>query len=521
MGAFRREDWDKHDYLYTKELIRDLENGEQIAVDQTAANKLKRFKLGETINKEDFVPQELNKIIKAFNEEKYDTVSYDDFNSAFKHKDKVPTIFIKLSKLPYSQGRKGNTTVQQENGFAIWLDYLVNNNKTAGERFDRSQYKPSDKLRLSEDSNKQAAMIDDAINFMADDKTWDDANKKCALKLLQYCKSLNVNLDKYYIHRGTDLFKKIKKVGATLAVLNADKWNPADVMLIKNEQSVASKLDQFAKDKNIAEYNRFIGSNDDVIGISLKKGDTGALHGSFAVNQLTEFLGQHGKSAIDWKDFKSTVITTRTDDWGIFQCLKTLHDISDVIKPEDRDEKLHRAIIYINPGKLGSNTPTIKQLVDRLTAVISPNGDKQNTDVGLNAIKKNIDKQSFIRSFPAALKFLTHAYQNKERLEEAIETAYCIAGSMHEKCCPHLKVTSDSIKQINKDAVTSVQLNKIVVPLDGSIHILFDLMVVHQDGHESPIKLQLRSKGSAPQFIIIKEQIKTDTLKPLKQYKLQ
>ena len=92
---------------------------------------------------------------------------------------------------------------------------------------------------------------------------------------------------------------------------------------------------------------------------------------------------------------------------------------------------------------------------------------------------------------------------------------------MHEKCCPHLKVTSDSINQINKDAVTSVHLNKIVVPLDGSIHILFDLMVVHQDGHESPIKLQLRSKGSAPQFIIIKEQIKTDTLKPLKQYKLQ
>ena len=372
-------------------------------------------------------------------------------------------------------------------------------------------------------------MIDDAINFMTNDKTWNKANKDCAQKLIQYCGSSNIKLNEYYIHRGTDLFKNIKKVGATLAKLNADKWNPADVMLIKNEQLVASKLDQFAKDKNIAEYNRFIGSNDDVIGISLKKGDTDALHGSFAVNQLTEFLGQHGKNAIDWKDFKSTVITTRADDWGIFQCLKTLHDTSDVIKPEDRDKKLpkdqdeksHRAIIYINPGKIGSDMPTIKQLVDHLVAAISPKNDKQNTDINLNAIKKNIDKQSFIRSFPAALKFLTHAYQNKERLEEAIETAYCIAGSMHEKCCPHLKVTSDSIKQINKDAVTSVQLNKIVVPLDGSIHILFDLKVVHQGGHESPIKLQLRSKGSAPQFIIIKEQIKTDTLKPLKQYKLQ
>lgn len=454
MTHFSNQDYDKHDYLYLNKVIDDLIAGRKVKIFKDYVTKI-----GDSIDKSDFDIDQLNAIAA---DTKQSTV--EQFNKAFNRDDK--SIFTKIDKSPYS-GRNGQAvggakTVLQEVGFAVCFDAIANGKDNI------EDYKINDNVVA-----KNQHEIEQAIEFLKQDKSWLNANLEGAKALVEYLRENNINPQNYEIHRGSPLFDQIKKVGSKLTEMTADKWNPADVLLIK--KGVTVNPTGF---KNYIDYNQYIGANKDVIGVSLKKGDHEALHGAFALGQLVKLLklGSEG-----FKEFNN-----------VDECKPALIDYLNQLQHSVIADDVY---IYTNKADSGK---TITELVNQM----KPNSS------------------AFSKSFPPALQFLISVRNNREKMIDAVTAAYLVANSTHSTSCPFIKVSGSSVKQINSQNADTVKVNRILIPLTGDIHVLFDVTVTSIDETKTNIKLQLRSKGSAPQFIILKEDISTKIGTKIAQFKL-
>ena len=450
MTHFKNIDFAKHDHQYSRSLINDLLANKPVKIFQTYADKI-----GDSISLSDFDEQKLIALTDNLSH-----ATQDQFNDAYNGPDK--SIFTKIDKAPYS-GMDGNKkTALQEIGFAVCLDMLISHRQSSSNQYDTDNIITDDKQS-----------INDAIDFMRRNKEWLASNTDGAKALAAYLRNSDIDLTKYQIHRGSKLFNSIKAVGSKLSGLTADKWNPADIFLIKKGSNVEPS--QF---KNIIDYNQYIGANDQVIGVSLKKGETTALHGSFALRSLLNMVG---------------VKVNHTKCQTIDQCKKLINDHLVSLQHSTIEKYIY---LVTNPG---DSTKTIAQLVDQL----HPKSD------------------TFIDSFPPGLEFLSAVRNNEAKMIDALTAAYQVASSSHANSAPHIKVARNSVKTINPHNADVITINRIIIPLTGDIHILFDLTVTSESGSQQKIKMQLRSKqqGNAPQFIIHHAEIPANKGKLISQFK--
>lgn len=263
-GSFKGGDWigvHIKDYHYPKQVIHDLLTGKSVKLEGD----------GE-ITLEDFDKAKLEALASKL-ERNPELTTYLDFNDTYVG-DKIPkkkNIFLAIDKIPYS---KGTSNSLGENAESL-VCYLFNNGSTdetvekftqkSGIKFD-DVYIKSCKAIVQllhshwKNSDYQAVHVDG--------KDYDsDIN--------QYSKYISM------IFKSKALGKKV--LGFSIDDLYSgkkDKWNPADIILIKNDTVNDSwlKLQEVAKDGAAGVFGEPLNTvlstlcnSEDVIPVSLKK----------------------------------------------------------------------------------------------------------------------------------------------------------------------------------------------------------------------------------------------------------
>ena len=406
MANFTYDDLSKHNFKYIREVLQDIKSGTKIKVDG------KMVLLPDNID-----IKEIEKLIKAGKEQPLDKYIRSQNTLLWTKVDKS-----KYSKIKSTGG--SDKTSLQEVGFLLALDSLVNSKKT----LDLATYLPSKKL-------KTKASYKDVVNFLAENDDWYKASIDGAEKVAGNFKQLT----SYEFHHDTTEFNKIRKLGKKLSGLsNEDKWNPADVYLIKRLNLPTD---------NIIEYNEYIFSDGDVIGISLKKSEKEALHGAVALNVISEMF----------KGPKYSAKFTELDD-------KCQANITKNVKALKKSKI--PVFIHADDARLSHTIPAIKP-----------------------------ESKNYFKSVPVALEFLA---DNTDKIEEIAKAAILSAMSISPLSCAHWKLQGGDLS-IMPSGQQLVEIIRLRIKLNGDTDTLIDFKF-----NKKQMKLQLRSKGSLPQFIIVK-----------------
>lgn len=322
-------------------------------------------------------------------------------------------------------GSGDDKTTLQEVGYLVLLDMLLSNQK------DISTYKPTTRLIVK-------ANIENVINFLETNKDWYDSSLSGAKKTISEFGASN--LKKYNFHHDDDLFNKIRTLGLKISGLsNKDKWNPADVYLIKKWKPDTT---------NIITFNNYIEKSGDVIGISLKKSPKEALHGAVALNVIAAEFG-FNKFSAKYKEINDLFV---------------------------KDMKR-----YITKLK---NHP--------LKNIMYVTIENKNLTESLKNLKP--ESKNYFKSLPPAIEFLS---ETNENLIDVLKFSIMTAMSISPKSCGHWKLEGGSLSYQPTDF--EIEILKIRLKLNGNTDTIFDFKF-----NGKQMKLQLRSKGSLPQFIIIK-----------------
>lgn len=353
---------------------------------------------------------------------------------------------------------ENHKTNLQESGVAIILDMMIQSGSDSD--VDLRNYTPSDKLKI-------APSVDAVIEFLEGNDSWMVNCTESARAIATHLGETH-NLSNYEIHQGTPLVKAIKALGAKLAGMGSrvsgDKWNPSDIFLIREYNPTPEDT------KDVVSFNNYIhshASNAPVIGISLKKDES--LHGSFSLNNAIKGLGANitiaipnreiGDESIDYIGglVKKVVSKHRSDSRFFFQS---------ALKSD-----------YTKLAGIVSSMPT--RLVDILA--------------NLKAIGQGLG-QNYIISITPSLQFLAGV----DDIDAAISYAALVAMSIDPRSCPHYKVQGANLEEMGTHM--EIVLTAVRIKLNGDNDVIFDITA-----NGVPLKLQLRSKGSLPQFIIIKK----------------
>ena len=173
-------------------------------------------------------------------------------------------------------------TAWQESGVLLYLD---NDLKPL------ENYKPTARLHVGKDERESNTIVEETLAFL--ERNVNNWNDICLNTARQIAKKVP-NYQQYEFHRGSVLFNTIKNKGLKLTGLkrvSSDKWNPSDIFLIKKGVDVLSKIKQM---ENVVQINQYLAEFDEVIGVSLKKGDTDAAHGAISLDNVVamQSLGQ-------------------------------------------------------------------------------------------------------------------------------------------------------------------------------------------------------------------------------------
>jgi len=218
---------------------------------------------------------------------------------------------------------------------------------------------------------------------------------------------------------------------------------------------------------DISAYNKYIGSNNDVIGISLKKSSSESLHGSFALFNLVK-------------------------EYNIKLSF-----------PRKKFDRYSREIMYRYFEKIQRclNFPCLVYEYKE----------------GLSAMKQiqqfKPKSENFTKSILPSFEFLSIVAENNLNLDSMIEFALLTAMCISPNSCSHYKIEGSKISNVSNDNKPKIEIERVRIKINGETDTIFDVKI---NGNES--KLQLRSKGSLPQFIYIKtrDNIKGTILKNVK-----
>lgn len=443
-GAFKAEDWSKHDFKYSKAVIDDLLAGKVLALGNSS----------QTISIDDFDREQLIKIRTNI-----DSTSRDDFNKAYR--GSLSTIWSKIEKKSYSGSRVNEDVTGSELAVLVYIDAITSNQNID----DIANYKPTKRMQCD------PKLINNVVDLITRDKSWQHSCLNTAKAIISKIPQAKT----YQLHYRDKVYNTIRETGARLGGFNGrlDRWNPADVMLIKKG---AFPIDaQYTG--NIVDYNNYIGKCEDVIGISLKKSDKSAMHGSVSLGTMLGELKQLNVAVKKYKDVKSTFPV-------VHKQLKKLQtsNIAD--------------LIYCT----GVNSEVYKHIV----------ADDDNEDVKL----KN---GTFVNSVPNVLEFLIASGSNKDVFADICNMCYLWAASRAPKSCNYYKASENGCSLIDIHTAVDFKVNKVVIPLDGSSRVTFDITV---DGNRWSMVARAKQERGFPQFIIEHGQLKTTKLQAIKNVQL-
>lgn len=293
--------------------------------------------------------------------------------------------------------------------------------------------------------------LDSVKIFLFENPDWDKACKDAAKCILNEI-ILKQNLRNYEFHHKTDIFNDLKKQGKQLTKLAEDKWNPGDFFLVKPTYKIKSY-------KTYQELNKEINAFDNIIPISLKKSAKEALGGSYALNNLSGNYGLPNFKSIKYKSFD--------DNFFKFfkECMVELkkHKNSDIIRVRTNNSNL--AAIY---GEIASNAKAA----------------------------------NFFEGFPPSLAFIA---MSSKYFNDIMFEVVCNCLSRSPLSSNFYKVSGNHL-EVFDSLPSDFKIEYCAVSCDGNADIKWNVKI---DG--KLWKLQLRSKGSLPQFMLVPQPVSSSS----------
>lgn len=247
-------------------------------------------------------------------------------------------------------------------------------------------------------------------------------------------------LKKYNFHHGDKIFNEIRAIGKYLSGLSN---------LDKWNPADIYFIKKWNPPKDcIAKYNEYVSMSGDVIGVSLKKGEKEALHGAIALNVVSTEFGK-GKHSVKYKD---------KSDAFIKDTVKSLKSL-----------KQHpmKSKIFVHSA---------------------------NKDFEQSLKMMEIKSANYFKSVPPSIEFLKNSGKDLERM---LKFAIMHAMSISPKSCPHYKLEGAKLSKVPEPF--EIEIIRIRIKINGNTDTVTDFKF-----NGKQMKLQLRSKGSLPQFTIIK-----------------
>lgn len=430
-SKFGPKDWSKHDNKYSLAVIDDLLAGKDVDVHSGSVSKI-----GETVTLDDFDREKLIKIRHQLVNIYGPQPTVDDFNAAVTNPNIKAKLWSNLAKVKYN-GLSGTQKAKVsddtgEIGFMLAVDMLIQHNKFVN--FD--QYKPSNLVHCASEEDLQKAI--DQLKQLSSNDNWIKSNRGSASLI---CKKYPEILQgKYEMHHKTNLYNKIRKIGAKLSKIAEDKWNPADMIFVRKGVTL-----DISKTDNIAEYNDYIGDMKNFIPVSLKK-DAVAIQGAIAASTYLDQLGLKPLTHLN----------------GTQAALKAIKKYLGKVA----DNGKLKTIVKINP-------------VDETFVEYLNDEEKART------FKPN--SGTFSDALPPAIEFMLNAAQgSQDTFENIIQGAYIASTSRTPLSCNHWKAMGTSLKFMNCRSSVGFRLDEVLIPMNGTSRVYFNISVreMNSDGHE-------------------------------------
>lgn len=286
-----------------------------------------------------------------------------------------------------------------------------------------------------------------------------DNMRASAILAVNFLNAIKIGTD-YSLHRGSATYNSIRQRGAALAGLGEDRWNPADVMFIRNgtEDKIANLL---ALD-SVLEYNStFNGlvANNDIIPVSLKQTSKAAM-GSVAIKKYAEISSPTvwSGSAADAKALKDKI--------------KSLVGIDGI-----------NVLVTWNDKAMTKKTTSM-----RLTDIL--------TDEEFVSQAKLSD--AWNRCYPPVVDWL-HTLHKKGGLKDSLAAIALNAMSSGPASATYHKAMDTGIVLVDPSLV-GVEILGLELQIN-SVSSLVHYRVLKAGVPEGDRTAQIRSKGSAPQAI--------------------
>lgn len=370
----------------------------------------------------------------------------------------------------------GNKTDNQEIGTAIWLVIIRDNNKKSLWQYDAKE--------LEKTIIAKPGAVKNALEFLKEEeskkgKNWSQSCKTQAEGIIKLLKQKGKSLSDYgNVHQDGDFFNKIRKKGKDF-IKNAkglktpDKWNPSDIYLTKNGfQSILNV-------KTLAELNSKLAEFDSVIGVSLKGMD--ALHGASSLSSTFAYMGLKEPKVEKWATKKDAPLS------------------------DNHKNKLKTLLKEVKAASTGAAI-TPKLFFGKSNRKLK---DSKDANYLVNQIVTTSDNWG--QSVPPTLQYLKEI-PSKLWFEFAF-WGYCVATSRVSESASHFKVDGAGHTEIIETAdIKLFKCNTCRIEMSGQTGVIFDANY----GGEN-IKLQIRSKGSLPQMMVIKTSENADIFADLKE----
>ena len=321
------------------------------------------------------------------------------------------------------------------------------NSKQEQQQFiERVQMNGYDKLFLG-----KTVKLTDVCQFLLTNKSAFNSSYQCAKAIVDHFGK--AKLAKYEIHHKSKQYNQIRANGKRLSQLTADKWNPSDFFFIMPNTNVNMHM------KTIGEYNKFIGSDDKIIGVSLKESEKGAAHGKCAISNVVKqfklHTTQHVFTAFD-QQYKSWLV-------------KSLKRFGECNNPD---------VKFIVP----KNVNTIDQVIEA--------NQRLKDDKKISG--------AYFNSVPLIMQFLENNCDPKT-IQKIVEYAYSYSKSALPDSCPHNKVMGTKYEKTSPHQA-DIEVKNIYIPLVKETQVVFDIVA---DGVKIKFQCRVFTASGKPQFNIL------------------
>lgn len=265
----------------------------------------------------------------------------------------------------------------------------------------------------------------------------------------------------YSLHRGSSLYNEIRKKGAKLAGLGEDRWNPADVMFIRN--SATSKVHELLALDSIVEFNAafnaLVGVHD-IVPVSLKQTDKAAM-GSVAIRKYADI-----ESAKPWTG-------SAEEARNLLEKIRALVGVDGL-----------NVFITWNPKAMTKSTTSMKL-----------------TDILMDAefVEQARLSDAWNRCYPPVVNWL-HNINKKGGLKNSLAAIALNAMSSGPSSAQYHKAMDTGITLVDPSLV-AVEIMGIELQIN-SVSCLVHYRVSKGGEPVGDYSAQIRSKGSSPQVIV-------------------